>query len=303
MSIVRDELHRQAEYLRTLESKNAKLTGEVNVLRVKETSVEVLREEKRGLERKVRVMEELRERVVRLEAEVEAGRREREAWLVVYFINSIPSGRLTFHRDRATNNTAESSMSSKTPISVTKNLSDLRLAHARLLEEHGANVALLRRREAEIKDLEQREGEAQVAVKTLQADVRASKEMVGRREQRVMLAEREVGFLNALVVLTIFFTSTSVCLWLYTFYRRASMQKKQTETVLHRTWLRHRGSNNLKPSCKNSRILMLNFRRRSMLLVEILHLSGKGRGGTERLFPSKSNKRNKRNSNFRNVRY
>ena len=76
-----EELHRQAEYLRGVESKNARLTGEMNVLRAKEASVEVLREEKRGLERKIRVMEELRERVVKLEAEVEAGRREREAWL------------------------------------------------------------------------------------------------------------------------------------------------------------------------------------------------------------------------------
>lgn len=84
MHIVREELHRQAEYLRTVESKNAKLTTEVNVLRAKETSVEVLREEKRGLERKVRVMEELREKVVKLDAEVEAGRREREAWLVFF---------------------------------------------------------------------------------------------------------------------------------------------------------------------------------------------------------------------------
>lgn len=82
MAVVREELHRQAAYHRTLESTNAKLTGELNILRDRHASVEVLREEKRGLERKVKVLDELRDKVVRLEAEVEAGRREREEWFV-----------------------------------------------------------------------------------------------------------------------------------------------------------------------------------------------------------------------------
>lgn len=80
MHVIREELHRQASYLRTLESTNTSLTAELAVLRERHASVEVLREEKRGLERKVQTLEQLREKVVRLEAEVEAGRREREAW-------------------------------------------------------------------------------------------------------------------------------------------------------------------------------------------------------------------------------
>jgi hypothetical protein len=81
-SVVREELHRQADYLRALESTNAKMSMELNGLRERHASIEVLREEKRGLERKVKVLEELREKVVKLEAEVEAGRREREEWSV-----------------------------------------------------------------------------------------------------------------------------------------------------------------------------------------------------------------------------
>jgi len=84
MGIIREELHRQAKYLRTLESTNTKLTAEVTTLRERHASVEVLREEKRGLERKLRTLEEMRERVVRLEAEVEAGRQEREDWYVYH---------------------------------------------------------------------------------------------------------------------------------------------------------------------------------------------------------------------------
>jgi mitotic spindle assembly checkpoint protein MAD1 len=80
MSVVREELHRQADYLRNMESTNIKLTSELSILKERHTSIEVLKEEKRGLERKLRMLEELREKVVRLEAEVEAGRREREIW-------------------------------------------------------------------------------------------------------------------------------------------------------------------------------------------------------------------------------
>ena len=43
MSDVREELHRHANYLRTSESTNAKLTSELTVLRERQTSVEVLR--------------------------------------------------------------------------------------------------------------------------------------------------------------------------------------------------------------------------------------------------------------------
>ncbi|RDB18933.1 Spindle assembly checkpoint component mad1 [Hypsizygus marmoreus] len=178
MNVVREELHRQATYLRSLESTNAKLTSELNMLRERHASVEVLKEEKRGLERKVTLMEQLREKAVKLEAELEAARRERQMWAT---------------------NAAEASTPSKTPVSVTRNLAELRLTHARLLEEHGATAATLRRREAEIADLEKREEEARQQVATLESDVRALKDKVGRREDRAVLAEREVGFLQALV--------------------------------------------------------------------------------------------------------
>lgn len=95
MSVVREELQRQAGYLNKLERENVKLRAEVRVLREKEQSVEVVKEEKRGLERKVRVLEDMREKVVKLEAELDASRREREDWSIttyshyLYTINII----------------------------------------------------------------------------------------------------------------------------------------------------------------------------------------------------------------------
>lgn len=79
-SVIRDELHRQASYLRSLETTNAKLSTELGRYKDRHANIEVLREEKRALERKVLVVDELREKVVSLEAQVEAARRERQEW-------------------------------------------------------------------------------------------------------------------------------------------------------------------------------------------------------------------------------
>jgi peptidoglycan hydrolase CwlO-like protein len=117
---------------------------------------------------------------------------------IIYFYFSF----ISFVSYRA-NKSAETTTTtpSKTPIALTQSLSALRLTHARLLEDHGANKALLRQREAEITALEQRESEAQHTISDLQTKVKGLREKVERGERRSALAEREVGFLQALVVI------------------------------------------------------------------------------------------------------
>jgi mitotic spindle assembly checkpoint protein MAD1 len=82
-SVLRAELTRQAEHSRQLETARARAMVELNTLRERHMAVEVLREENRALERRAAAADDLRETVVRLEAEVEAARAEREAWYVV----------------------------------------------------------------------------------------------------------------------------------------------------------------------------------------------------------------------------
>ncbi|KAJ6454551.1 MAD-domain-containing protein [Mycena vitilis] len=182
MAVVREELHRQAAYLRTLESTNAKLTSELAVLRDRHTSIEVLREEKRGLERKLQPLDGLREKVVKLEAQVEAGRLERETWA----------------RNQSSD-AASTSTPSKTPVAVTQGLSALRLEHAQLLEDHGATKALLRSKEAELVNAEIRALDTQETIEKLEAEVSLLSDKTSRSEQRTSLAEREVKFMKALV--------------------------------------------------------------------------------------------------------
>jgi mitotic spindle assembly checkpoint protein MAD1 len=79
--------------------------------------------------------------------------------------------------------------SSGTPVSLTQTLVDLRLTRARLLEEHGTTVSLLRQREVQLTDLEQRESQAQGNILSLQEELLAGGEGITCRETRAVLAD------------------------------------------------------------------------------------------------------------------
>lgn len=81
-AIVRDELKRQTQQLRETESANTRLTVEVNKLRARNQNIEILKEEKRDLERKLARMEEVKAKVTTLEGELEAASIEKQSWSV-----------------------------------------------------------------------------------------------------------------------------------------------------------------------------------------------------------------------------
>jgi mitotic spindle assembly checkpoint protein MAD1 len=87
-----------------------------------------------------------------------------------------------------------------TPVSITQSLSALRLEHGHLLEEHGADRAALRQREAGLTDAQAREVDARATADALLQAARAAEDRATRAERTAALAEREVGFLNALNV-------------------------------------------------------------------------------------------------------
>jgi hypothetical protein len=90
-----------------------------------------------------------------------------------------------------------------TPVSITESLSALRVEHVHLLEEHGAGCAALRQREAELADAQAREMDARATANAhlphLQVTC-AAEDRATRAERTAALAEREVGFGNALNV-------------------------------------------------------------------------------------------------------
>lgn len=85
--VVRDELHRQADQLRTSETLNARLSSEIQKYRSRNQSIEVLREENRALGRKLSHMNEVKDRAAKLEGELEAARIERAGWSVLTVLN------------------------------------------------------------------------------------------------------------------------------------------------------------------------------------------------------------------------
>ncbi|KAH9031164.1 MAD-domain-containing protein [Lactarius hengduanensis] len=176
-SVLRGELTRQAEHTRQLEVAHTRAMVELGSLRERHTAIEVLREQNRALERRAAGADELRETVVRLEAEVQAARAEREAW--------------------ATRAAAPETLAA-TPVSITQSLSALRLEHAHLLQEHGADRVALRQREAELADVRAREVDARATADALLQETRAAEDRATRAERAAALAEREIGFLQAL---------------------------------------------------------------------------------------------------------
>ncbi|TDL13722.1 hypothetical protein BD410DRAFT_871899, partial [Rickenella mellea] len=176
--VIRDELHRQASYLRQLEATNSRLTNELERLRVRADGAEVLREEKLDLERKVRGLEALRRKVGELEGELEVEREKAKSRV---------------------ESTAPTSPNKETPISITKELSALRTSHALLLDEHGSLRAQLLTRDAAVSDLEAEKEQLEKEKLVLETKVREVEAKVSRREKEGRLLEREVGFMKALV--------------------------------------------------------------------------------------------------------
>ena len=86
----------------------------------------------------------------------------------------------------------------RTPASVTRSLASLRLEHERVLEEFGTLRVVLQQKEQEILDLTVQDDRSKQTVMENQFKVLEDK--AGRTERRAILAEREVSFLQAMLV-------------------------------------------------------------------------------------------------------
>ncbi|KIY49930.1 MAD-domain-containing protein [Fistulina hepatica ATCC 64428] len=169
-SIINAELKRQTSHLQALERENARLTNQLSRLQYNHEKVEVLREEKRGLELRLRGMEEMRERMGRLEA-------ERDAW----------------------KKKVGSALSSKQP-EVLSELSVLRNSHAQLLEANGAATAAVHEKEVQIASLNDSLAQTTSRIGELEAEVRSVKTDAQKYADRVKLGEGEISFLKAMLV-------------------------------------------------------------------------------------------------------
>ncbi|KIJ53268.1 hypothetical protein M422DRAFT_242402 [Sphaerobolus stellatus SS14] len=169
--ILNSELHRQTTHLRDLERTNARLTGELASFKERHTSIEVLKEEKRDLERKARAADALREQVVRLEEDLADARRK---GLSASQMGSNAAGMI-------------------------QELADLRLRNALMQEEMGSFKATIRARDLELQEAKKREEGAKAHAERTAAEVKEVRDHVLRREARLALAEKEIVFLKDLI--------------------------------------------------------------------------------------------------------
>ena len=86
-ALVRDEMARQMEHFKKTEAENVALTREVSLLRERHGSIEVLREEKRLLENKLKATHAVADKVATLEVELAAAKRAQAEWLVFFLSN------------------------------------------------------------------------------------------------------------------------------------------------------------------------------------------------------------------------
>ncbi|KAI4525647.1 hypothetical protein K525DRAFT_219502, partial [Schizophyllum commune Loenen D] len=185
--IITAELARQTTYISTLERRNERLASEVDALRARHASVEVLREENRSLQKKVKAVDELREALGQAEA-------ERDHW-----------------QQQASAKSGDSTQAAELAAEVSK----LRGAQAQLADDLGNKSAALRVKQTELMVRPQvhlckqttdfgqvMAGELDAAKRELDAaksEIDELKDKERRLNDRVTLGEREIGFLKSMV--------------------------------------------------------------------------------------------------------
>lgn len=83
---------------------------------------------------------------------------------------------------------------------MTRSLTTLRLEHGRVVEEFGVLKAILRQKEQEALDLTVQDVQLKQTIASSEERLRALEDKAGRSERRAILAEREVSFLQAMLV-------------------------------------------------------------------------------------------------------
>jgi mitotic spindle assembly checkpoint protein MAD1 len=201
VELIKDELHRQVGYLRTLEKENQRLTRKVELMDKNQANVEVLREENKALEKKVRHVEELRHQVAELEMQLQVAEREKKEWSAhtPHQLRSFPLGqadsRLRVCRQSFLGNSA-SAAEFNTPQQLAKALAATRIESASYLErvdtlklELGTRDRLVGQLEATISGLQN-----EVAKATKDAESARGREKAA--EQRMELLRQEIGMLK-----------------------------------------------------------------------------------------------------------
>lgn len=150
--VLRKELHHQVTHLRTLEHNNARLTREVAALKAERANVELLKEEKIGLETKLRGMGTLRNKLAQAESECQVLKRERDEWAVFLAKDNGPAE----GGDGDQSAVGKQSVAYTSPADVAKTLASTRIEVLSLRDKLGTVTAQVHARDETIRELEEK---------------------------------------------------------------------------------------------------------------------------------------------------
>ncbi|KAL9124831.1 MAG: hypothetical protein Q9217_005883 [Psora testacea] len=186
-AVIKQELSEQVAHIRKLESTNREQSRQLKIFRQKQKAVEVVQEEKRALEARLGVLEDVRKELREAQLQRQILEDERRSW-TSYLQSQEPFyGKSEF----------------ETPEDMARALMRERLENANLVEKMGALRPELSEKDEIIMSLEEEKNKAQTEVEKLKAsgpsaggaggkDTRAKKAL----ERQRALALKEVEFLR-----------------------------------------------------------------------------------------------------------
>lgn len=192
--IVQEELSRQTGKLQTTIAENMKYRAELTKLRTRVQNIEILKEEKRDLERKVARLEEFKTRAMQSEGELEAMKHERQSWQVPAS-SSTRMGRKLIYKFMfrlAFLNDPSGEPSSSTPTALTETMKTLRQTNASLTSECQSLQLRLQHVTSQLADSEQRLASSASQIATLENSLVEIKDANVGRVRRVALLEHEL---------------------------------------------------------------------------------------------------------------
>ncbi|THV72954.1 mitotic spindle assembly checkpoint protein-like protein MAD1 [Aureobasidium pullulans] len=188
LGIIKRELSEQVAHIKRLESTNRDQSAELKQLRKTHKSVEIVQEEKRALEQKVRAMEDLRKELAEAQLQKQILEDERRSW--TSYLESEAAGR--------------EEMTFDSPEDMAKAFVNERMERFTLIEKLGAIQPELTVRDANIKTLEDEKVQLRAEIEKLKGAGTASSTAApidakarARLERQKNLAIKEVEYLRA----------------------------------------------------------------------------------------------------------
>jgi len=151
LGVIRKEVAEQVGYIKKLEARNAELLGEVKGYRRERKGIEVVEEEKRGMEARLRMMDDLRRELAETQLQKRILEDEKKAW--TQYLNAEVGG--------------EQDMKYETPEQMARAYLQERLERLALVDKLGAIQPELTVKEENVKALEADKAKLQAEVDRL----------------------------------------------------------------------------------------------------------------------------------------